>query len=86
MRSALPGSAERILAMAEKEQDHRIKWEGIALNTSAREAKLGQWLGFAIAVACIGAAMFLAVSGHDAVAGIALGAGAVGLVGRFLGK
>ena len=84
---ALPGSAERILAMAEKEQDHRIKWEGIALNTSAREAKLGQWLGFAIAVACIGAAIFLAVSGHDVVAGIiALGAGAVGLVGRFLGK
>ena len=83
---ALPGSAERILAMAEKEQNHRIAWEETALGTSVRETKLGQWLGFAIAVACIGAAMFLAVNEHDVVAVIALGISAVGLVGRFLGK
>lgn len=25
----LPGSAERILVMAEKEQDHRIEWERV---------------------------------------------------------
>ena len=83
---ALPGSAERILAMAEKEQNHRIAWEETALGTSVRETKLGQWFGFAIAVACIGAAMFLAVNEHDVVAVIALGISAVGLVGRFLGK
>ena len=72
--------------MAEKEQNHRIEWEKTALDTSAREVKLGQWLGFAIAIVCIGAAVFLAMIGHDAVAGIALGVSAVGLVGRFLGK
>ena len=83
---ALPGSAERILVMAEKEQNHRIAWEETALGTSVRETKLGQWLGFFIAVTCIGAAIFLAVNGHDVVAGIALGISAVGLVGRFLGK
>ncbi len=84
--SALPGSAERILAMVEKEQKHRIMWETTALNASGQETKRGQWLGFAIAMACLGAAIFLAVSGHEVVACIALGAGAVGLVGRFLGK
>ena len=83
---ALPGSAERILVMAEKEQNHRIAWEETALGASVRETKLGQWLGFFIAVACIGAAIFLAVNGRDVVAGIALGISAVGLVGRFLGK
>ena len=82
----LPGSAERILAMAEKEQNHRIGWETTALDTSVGETKLGQWLGFAIAILCIGAAVLLAMSGHGVVAGIALAASAAGLVGRFLGK
>lgn len=81
-----PGSAGRILAMAEKEQSHRIAWETTALSTSGQETKRGQWLGFSIAVACLGAAIFLAVIGREVVAAIALGAGAVGLVGRFLGK
>ena len=81
------GSAERILAMAEKEQNHRIAWENEALNASGQETKRGQWLGFTIAAGCIGAATFLAVSGHEVVAAImALGAGAVGLVGHFLKK
>ena len=83
--NALPGSAERILMMAEKEQDHRIATT--ALSASVHETKRGRWLGFAIAVACIGAAIFLALSGREVVAVvIALGAGAVGLVGRFLRK
>ena len=89
--NALPGSAERILVMAEKEQDHRIAWETEALSASGQETKRGQWLGFAIAAACLVAAIFLAVSGREvaasiAVASIALGAGAVSLVGRFLRK
>ena len=36
----LPGSAERILVMAEKEQNHRTEWEKTAFDTSAQEAKL----------------------------------------------
>ena len=83
---ALPGSAERILVMAEKEQNHRIAWEETAQGASVRETARGQWLGFAIAVACIGAAIFLAVNGHGWVAAVAFGIGAVGLVGRFLEK
>ena len=83
---ALPGSAERILVMAEKEQNHRIAWEASAPGASARETNLGQWLGFAIAVVCIGAAVLPAMSGHDWVAGIALGVSPAGLVGRFLAR
>lgn len=84
--NVLAGSAERILAMAEKEQDHRITWEATEQNTARQETKRGQWLGFAIAVACIGAAILFAAGGHEVVAGIALGASAVGLVGHFLRK
>ena len=34
--NVLSGSAERILRMAEKEQDHRIEWENDALNQNIR--------------------------------------------------
>ena len=80
----LQGSAERILSMAEKEQDHRIDWESVALGAASREAKRGQWMGFFVVIICIGSTVLLAMSGHQWVAGIIAGTCAVGLVGRFL--
>ena len=82
--SILPGSAERILAMAEKEQDHRTTWENKALDTIARQGNIGQWFGLLIAILCIGGAIYLAVSGHRWVAIALAVATAVGLVGRFI--
>ena len=82
----LPGSAERILAMAEKEQAHRFSWEDRALNANALETKRGQWFGFAMGIVCIFAAVVLAMSGREIVAGILAGIGAIGLVARFLEK
>lgn len=82
----LPGSAERILTMAEKEQEHRITWESKALNVMEREVFLGQWFGLGIALCCIIAAVFLAASGYQWVASILAGVSAVGLVGRFITK
>lgn len=63
--SALPGSAERILAMAEKEQNHRITWETTALNVSGQETKRGQWLGFAIVGKKIGTGNIVTTDAHD---------------------
>ena len=57
----LPGSADRILAMAESEQRHRIEWETDALHASMRDTKSGQRFGFAALTVCIGAAVFLAM-------------------------
>lgn len=82
----LPGSAERILTMAEKEQEHRITWESKALHVMEREVFLGQWFGLGIALCCIIAAVFLAASGYQWVASILVGVSAVGLVGRFITK
>ena len=82
----LPGSADRILSMAESEQRHRIEWETDALHASMRDTKSGQRFGFAALTVCIGAAVFLAMHGHDTVAGIMAGVSVVGLVGRFLAK
>ncbi len=81
-----PGSAERILVMAGKEQDHRIEWERAEQKTDRKETNLGQWLDFAIPLACIGAGTFLLMSGHYMAALVVFGFSAVGLVGRFLGR
>jgi uncharacterized membrane protein len=52
---ALPGSAERILAIAEKEVEHRHKNEDKLIEQSIRKSGRGQWLGFIVAVLSIGA-------------------------------
>ena len=55
----LPGSADRILTMAEKEQAHRVSMEGIALRASAKDSKLGQYFGFSLALLASEAASIL---------------------------
>lgn len=78
------GSAERILAMAEKEQEHRISWEENALSASTRDSKLGQQLGFWLALFCVGGGIYLALEGHTIVAIALIAVSALGLAGRFL--
>ena len=78
----LPGSAERILRMAEKEQDHRIGWEDEALHKTSRQGHLGLWLGFFIAALALGTSGFLAMNGHDWVAGVI---GCTGIAGAAAG-
>jgi len=72
-----PGAAERILAMAEKEQGSR----------NSRNS-LGLAFGFATAVLCICASAYVALHGtsigHTVVASLLAGNTAVILVGRFL--
>ena len=80
----LPGSAERILAMAEKEQAHRVSMEGIALRASAKDSKFGQYFGFSLALLCIGGGIYLATQGQTIAAVAVIVASASGLAGRFL--
>ena len=78
------GSAERILSMAEKEQQHRIDWESKALKAASGETVRGQWLGFVVVIICLGSMVYLSAHGHQWVAAVITGSCAVGLVGRFL--
>lgn len=52
---AHPGTAERILIMAEKEAEHRKEVEKIAVKTIAKLNTAGQIFGFIIALLSIGA-------------------------------
>jgi uncharacterized membrane protein len=51
--TVIVGGAERILRMAENEQQHRITQESVGLQAAIQSDKIGKYLGFGIAVAAI---------------------------------
>jgi len=53
----LPGAADRILAMSEKQSNHRQNLEMQEETGQRRETRIGQFLGFGIAVAVISASV-----------------------------
>lgn len=77
----IPNGAERILAMAEKEQGHRIEYEKTGLTATVRESRRGQILGAIISVVAIGGAIFTAYIGaHWAVSAALVGVPVLGIV------
>ena len=80
----LPGSADRILGMTERQLAHRISMESVALRASAKDSKLGQYLGFCLALLCIGGGIYLAIQGHTVVAVALVVVSAIGLAKPFL--
>lgn len=68
-KTTLASAPERILVMAEKEQEHRHIVEKDILQKKGRENLLGQILGFILVLTCLGIATFLGVEGHDVLAG-----------------
>ena len=82
--TALPGSAERILSMAEAEAEHSraLEREQVRSEISLTTAEIaserrGVWLGFVLAVFVIAISAYLMVSGF---VGIGIGLISVGLI------
>ena len=78
------GFAERIVQMAEQEQESRIKVNETIVNGTLKANSRGQWMGFAIAVLFLGASVALALYGQSVVAGILGGGTIVSLVAIFV--
>ena len=57
----LPGSADRILKMAEKEQNGRREWDKAALDGTLKENTRGQYLGAILSVIFTVEAVILAL-------------------------
>ncbi len=68
----LPDAPERILTMAEKQQNHRIELENQIVKSGIRESKQGQWTGTILAFAFL-FAVYLGIKSHDWLAGIIIG-------------
>jgi uncharacterized membrane protein len=80
----LPGAANRIIAMAEKEQEHRHQWEDRSLKFDFSYSILGIILGFLIALALLILAYVSSQSGHPTVSMAFLAASTVGMVASFI--
>ena len=81
---AFPGCAEKIVGMAEKQSDHRQKLEAKAVNAGILSERIGQFLGFVIALAMIGAGVYLTMNDKSTQGLAAIITPAVGLVATFI--
>lgn len=66
----LPGSADRILKMAEKQQDHRMTIEKEAVTKSLNHNRRGQTFGFIAMLLMLGLSVFFVLNGMKVWAGI----------------
>lgn len=78
------GAADRILTMAEKQQEHRIECEKMIVSKNLRKDQQGQYIGALIALVCIGASVALGLLGHDTLGGIIGGATLLGAIVVFV--
>lgn len=73
----LPGAAERVFQMAEKERDHRHDIDKQLVDSETRSRSTGQWMGFALAVIALCASVYLGVNGYPKTGGV-IGVAALG--------
>ena len=67
--SILPGASERILKMAEKQQDHRISIEKTIVDRQTKQSGHGQTWGGILTILLCFITVFLGYYGHDVLAG-----------------
>lgn len=82
--AVIPGGAERILAMAEKQTDHRIDIEKQAVGGENFRATAGIFAALVIALSGLWTAYSLAMNGHEATAIAVAGMDFASLVGAFV--
>ena len=93
LESVLPGAAERIFKMAEKDQDNMIvlqqKAQDSARQAAVEEHKentLSLWMAFVVCSVFVICGTVLVVSGHDAVGATMIGTTLLGVIGSFLAQ
>lgn len=72
-KETLPSAPERIMTMAEYEQDWSHKAKDKVINYGLIESIIGMILSFVIVVLCVWAAVYLAMHGHEVVATALIG-------------
>lgn len=80
----VPGAAERIIVMAEKQQDHRQNLERMVVESNTQSQTQGLWLGFILAIVVVISGAFLIYLGHDVYGLAAIITALASLVGVFI--
>lgn len=63
--SLIPNGADRIMQMAEKQQEHRMQMEKSVIKSQMAQSNIGQFLAFFIGLAALGASTYCIVTGHE---------------------
>ncbi|WP_420415077.1 DUF2335 domain-containing protein [Roseibium sp.] len=79
-----PGSAERIIRMAEKAQDHNINMEAKVVDAQIDDQKRGMNYGLLALLVVLGLGGLFAFLGNNVAAGLFLGTSVLGVVGAFI--
>lgn len=80
----LPGLAERIVSLAERQSAHRISIERKVVGGQVWESRIGQVCGLVIALVGLGFGTYLGLNGHEVLGGVIGGTPLAGLVGVFV--
>lgn len=79
-----PGSADRIIAMAENSLLHAQNMQSQALSGDIADVKAGRAYGFCALIALIASAGGATYLGHEVIAAAFLGTGVLGVVGQLI--
>lgn len=82
--SIVPGSADRILRMAEQQSEHRQFLEKAVITGDNKRADRGLYVGAFVALSVLGGSIYLIANGHDIAGGIIASIDIVGLVSVFI--
>jgi len=80
----IQNGAERIMAMAERQAEHRTQLEKLVIHSQQRSGVRGQWMAFILSLVCLLLAAALAYLGHDNVAMVFGGGTVVSLASVFI--
>ena len=80
----VPGAADRILTLTEKQSEHRMSLERSVVSENLKQSKLGLIAGFVLSAMVIFGGIFLIYLGHDWAGGILISINLVGLAGVFV--
>jgi len=62
---ALPGSADRILGMAEAQSKHRMQMESQVVVGNLKSQNVGQWMAFVVVLGGMGLGAWFITHGYD---------------------
>lgn len=76
--------AERIMTMAEAQQQHRMQLEKTVVSSQQAQSAAGQWMGFCLVVLMVIAGTWLGLSGKEVAAATVFGTTILGVAGVFV--
>lgn len=82
--SIIPNGADRILRMAEEQQQHRMYLEKYVVRSDSKRAWAGLCAGAVVALSILGASVWLIMTGHETAGTVIAGLDMASVAGTFV--